>query len=410
MKRLLARGRTRDDMSTAQILVALFLVNFVSIAGFGMLLPVFAVYGEQIGASGTEIAWAIASFSLGQLVSGIVFGRLSDQHGRKPLMVIGTVGSSLLYIVHLFADTPELLILVRFAAGITSGSFALSFAVGSDISTPATRARVLGVVGAGFSFGFIFGPAIGGFAAGLVSQELAFKVVCLVSAGLSCAAALAVLTLLPETRRVHLHREGTVRPRIRDLLRQLDFFTVLAVCLAATIGMSMLHGVFVLFANDVLYLGPMGIGLMYTTMGVFGVLTQAGAVGPVAAAIGEHRMMVVAMLIVSTGMVALGFTATVEVALLAMIAVAIGYSLVNTASSALASMIAPEALQGAALGLVQSVISLGRFIGPMIAGPLYDFQGPAAPFFWGAGLIIVFAAGAALWQPAATHRGHPDNP
>jgi MFS family permease len=121
-------------------------------------------------------------------------------------------------------------------------------------------------------------------------------------------------------------------------------------------------------------------------------------------------MMVVAMLIVSTGMVALGFTATVEVALLAMIAVAIGYSLVNTASSALASMIAPEALQGAALGLVQSVISLGRFIGPMIAGPLYDFQGPAAPFFWGAGLIIVFAAGAALWQPAATHRGHPDNP
>jgi DHA1 family tetracycline resistance protein-like MFS transporter len=403
MKKLFAGARAQEDMSTSRIVAALFFVNFVSISGLGMLLPIFAQLGEQIGASGTQITWAIASFALGQLLSGAVFGRLSDKYGRKPLMLLGMFASGFLYIGHLFATSPEILILARFGAGLASGCFALSFAAGADISTPATRARVLGIVGAGFSSGFIFGPAIGGFAAGLVAEESAFSFICLLSAAMSFAAVLAIHLLLPETRKITVHEEGTPRPRVRDLLQHRDFLTVLAICLAATTGMSILFGAFVLFANDVLLLGPLGIGLMYTVMGVFGVVTQMGLVGPIAASLGERWMLVVGMVIVFVGMVAVGATASVAYALLGLCVVAVGYSLVNTAATTLASFIAAESMQGAALGLVQAVTSLGRFLGPAVAGPIYDGQGPSAPFYWGAVVLLVFGVVTALWRPSAGH-------
>lgn len=401
MKKLFAGARAQEDMSTSRILAALFFVNFVSISGLGMLLPIFAQLGEQIGASGTQITWAIASFALGQLLSGVVFGRLSDKYGRKPLMLLGTLASGFLYIGHLYATSPEILVLARFSAGLASGCFALSFAVGADISTPTTRARVLGVVGAGFSLGFVFGPAIGGVAAGLVAEESAFSFICLLSAAMSFAAALAVHLLLPETRKVTVHEEGTQRPRVRDLLRHRDFLTVLTICLAATVGMSMLLGVFVLFANDILLLEPLGIGLMYTVMAVFGVVTQMGLVGPIATSLGERWMLVAGLAIVFVGMIAVGATTSVTVSLVSLCAVAVGYSLVNTATTTLASLLAAETMQGAALGVVQAVTSLGRFLGPAIAGPIYDGQGPSAPFYSGAVVLLVFGVVAALWRPSA---------
>ena len=66
---------------------------------------------------------------------------------------------------------------------------------------------------------------------------------------------------------------------------------------------------------------------------------------------------------------------------------------------ALASLLAVESMQGTALGLVQAITSLGRFLGPAVAGPLYDVQGPSAPFYWGAAVIAVFTCAAAYWQP-----------
>jgi DHA1 family tetracycline resistance protein-like MFS transporter len=407
MKTLQATVQAPGEMSSARVLVVLFVVNFVSISGFGMLLPVFAQFGKQIGASGTEIAWAIASFSLGQLLSGALFGRLSDKFGRKPLMVAGMVATSVFYIGHVFATAPALLILVRFCAGMASGSFALSFAVGTDISTPATRARMLGIIGAGFSTGFIFGPAIGGVVAGLVSEESAFGLICVFGAGMSLIAAVATLFMLPETRKQTVHEEGAHRHRMRDLVRQRDFFTVLIICLASTVGMSMLYGVLFLFANDILSLGPLGIGLMYTSMGVCGVAAQAGLVGPVADSIGEHRMLVISMVVVCAGMIAVGSSSAIGLALAGMCAVAIGYSLVTTATTTLASFIAVESLQGAALGVVQAATSLGRFLGPAVAGPLYDMQGPSAPFYWSAALLFLLSIGAALWHPSVgRHPGH----
>lgn len=404
MKKLLARGRARGDMSDRQILFTLVFVNFVSISGFGMLLPVFAVYGEQIGASSMQIVWAIASFSLGQLLSGAIFGRLADRYGRRPLMIIGMLGSAVFYIGHAFAATPLLLMAMRFGAGIFSGSFAVSFAVGSDISTPATRSRVLGIVGAGFSFGFIFGPAIGGFAAGLVSETSAFVFISLFGAVLCFSAAAVTFFLLPETRRVRQTGSGMDTHRTRDLFRQKDFQVLLLVCLTGTVGMSMLHGVFVLFADHVLLLAPLGIGLMYTVMAFTGAVTQATAVGPVAERVGEHRMLIGAALIVCLGMLAVGSAGDVALALLGMAAVAVGYSLLNTATTSLASLVAVESLQGTALGLVQAVTSLGRFLGPAIAGPIYDIQGPPAPFYWAAVLMLLLGTVTTTWNPAVGRR------
>jgi len=388
--------------SHKRALVAIVLVNFVSIAGFGFLFPVFAFYGDQIGATGSQIAWAIAAFSLGQLISGPIWGRLSDSLGRRPVLISSLLIGAAVYALHAFAETPAALIAVRFAGGLASGSFAVAFAVASDISTPATRTRTMGLVSAGFSIGFVFGPAIGGFTAGPEPGPEAFGRVCFVGAALMFLAAVVTFALLPETRRKADETGAPLgKTSLAGLVRTPAFLAPMIIGLVAMSAMAMMESVFTLFADAVLGLSPLGIGLMFSAMGVTGAVMQAGAAGYVAQRFGERRMLIGSLAALLSGMILMGSAQTIPVALLAAVTTAIGFSLLNPAIAGLASFAAPAGAQGAALGLVQGSASLGRVLGPAGAGPIYDVQGPSAAFFWGAAILAATMAGVVLWRPDA---------
>ena len=106
---------------------------------------------------------------------------------------------------------------------------------------------------------------------------------------------------------------------------------------------------------------------------------------------------------VCAGMATIGSSTGIALALVGTTAVAIGFSLLTTATTALASLIAAESMQGTALGVLQTMTSLGRFVGPAVAGPIYDLQGPPAPFYWGAALMLLLSAGAVAWRPSVGH-------
>ncbi|HZU64916.1 MAG TPA: MFS transporter [Novosphingobium sp.] len=391
-------------------LITITLVNFVSLAGFGLMFPVFATYGRQIGASGMEIAGTVAVFSFGQFLSSPAWGWLSDRHGRRPVLIWGLVGGAAIYVLHVWAVTPLLLVLVRFISGMASGCFSVGFAVASDISTPATRTRVMGVVGAGFSLGFIFGPAIGGVTASISGQEHAFALVSVVGAVMGLLAGLTCWAFLPETT-TRAEMESTSAPGTLALLRRPGFAAPVALALLSAAGFAKMEAVLGLFADDVLGLRPLGIGVMFGFMGLVTTATQLLLTGRVARIMGERRMLLASLAVIGVGMIVLGCAKGLVVAGLGLVFTSAGFALLNPALSGLTSLASPHDAQGAGLGLMQAASALGRVAGPAAAGVLYDAQGPAAPMFW-AGAIFLAALAVAPFLPmpgAATTAGEGDD-
>lgn len=386
-------------------IAAIVVVNFVTVSGFGLMFPVYASFGDQIGASTTQLAWAIAAFSLGQLLAAPVTGRLSDRFGRRRVLLASLLLGSIAYWLHGYVTSPPLLVAARFASGLASGGFAVAFAVAADISTRDGRARVMGIVAAGFSAGIIFGPAIGGVIGALVDESAAFATVCRVSALLNLLAAGSTALFLPETRRPATLRPAAGPPRTapaadRDLLARPDFIVPVLLGFGAMGCVAMMEGTFVVYAKRFLSLSALEIGLVFALMGISSVLVQALLAGRLATRFGEYRLLLGAMAVQITGLALLGVFDRLPVVVVGTVAMSIGYALLTPAVTALASFAADEETQGSAQGVVQGASSLGRVLGPAAAGPIYDGLGPAMPFLTASGLLLLVLALALLWRPS----------
>lgn len=369
-------------------LIAIILVNFVSLAGFGLMFPVFAIYSRQIGASGVEIAGAVAAFSLGQFLSSPLWGRWSDRWGRRPVMIAGLAIGALVYVLHIFALSPMTLLAARFVSGLATGSFSITFAVASDLSTRDNRTHVMGIVSAGFSLGFIFGPAIGGITASFTGDDNAFALVCIVGALLGLVAALLTWWLMPETRQDTPEPGEPAEIATGSLLRRRGFLAAIVIALMVSAAFAQMESILGLFADDVLGLEPLGIGLMFGAMGLVTTLAQFTITGRIAAWLGEAGMLALSLAIIAIGLATLGLAKGLVLAGIGVVFTSTGFALINPAISGLVSMASPARGQGAGLGVMQSANALGRVLGPLAAGPLYDLQGEAAPLFWGSGLLV----------------------
>lgn len=375
-----ARGRA---------LMTITLVNFVSLAGFGLMFPVFAIYSRQIGASGIEVAGAVAIFSFGQFLSSPVWGRLSDRYGRRKVLITGLVAGALAYLLHVFAVTPTLLLAARFVSGLATGCFAITFAVASDISTRETRTKDMGVVSAGFSLGFIFGPAIGGFAANMTGEDNAFTLVCVVGAFMGLVAACLTWLWLPETKVQTTEPKSKADSGGLALLRLPAFATLVVISVVSSAAFSQMESILGLFADDVLSLKPLGIGFLFGGMGCITTLTQLLLTSPASRHLGERVVLLLALGLIGVGTLILGASHELMLACTGLVLTSLGLGLMNPALTGLTSLSIPASAQGAGLGLMQAGGALGRVLGPLMAGPLYDLRGPSSPLYWAC--ILLFA-------------------
>ncbi|HEX8686168.1 MAG TPA: MFS transporter, partial [Pyrinomonadaceae bacterium] len=145
-------------------LLVIFVTVFIDLVGFGIVIPVlpFYVEGTQFDASPRAVGLLFASYSVMQLIFTPILGRLSDRHGRRPVLFFSLLGTSLGFFVLGFATTLWMLFAGRIIDGITGGNISTAQAYIADVTTPENRARGMGLIGAAFGLGFIFGPAIGG--------------------------------------------------------------------------------------------------------------------------------------------------------------------------------------------------------------------------------------------------------
>src|SRR5439155_1541870 len=142
-------------------LVVLFLTVFIDLMGFGIVIPLLPIYAKQMNATPFAAGALIAVYSLMQLVFAPVWGRISDDIGRRPVLLMCLAGSAMSYLLLAGAWRLEVLFFARLLAGVAGASIPVAQAYIADVTGPAERARGMGLIGAAFGLGMVIGPALG---------------------------------------------------------------------------------------------------------------------------------------------------------------------------------------------------------------------------------------------------------
>ena len=384
----------------------LFLVVFVDLLGFGMVIPVMALYAKHLGAAEASTGWLSTGFSLMQLGFAPVWGVLSDRVGRRPVLLVSIAMTGVAFLGYALAPTFAWLLVSRLFAGAATANIAIAQAYVADVTTPEGRAKGMGVIGAAFGLGFVFGPAIGAWLSGysLAAPGLA-------AAGLSAVNLVGAWFLLPEPaarsqagaelkHRMGALVEALTRPGIRRLL---------AVFFLVTGAFSAMEATYAFLAEAYYGLDHRGVMLSFLVIGVLVVIVQGGLIGPLTRALGEKRLLVIGAAMQAGAFLALPFAhgwipadaplpawltpGFVELAV-ASAPLAIGSGLTSPAMSALLSRFSRAEAQGGTLGIGQAASALGRVLGPISGTQSYALSPPgshALPYVGGAALMAVSA-------------------
>ena len=363
-------------------LAVVFTIVFVDLVGFGIVLPLMPAFASSYGIAPAAIGVLVTTFSLLQLLVSPLWGALSDRIGRRPVLLIGLAGSTLSYLLFAAAHSFWVLLASRVVAGSMGATVGVAHAYVADITPPERRAQSLGILGAAFGLGFILGPALGGV---LYSYSHS-------AAGLGAAAfcgtnAIAAFLWLPETGQ-HLAR----RPRTRLALRPV--VAPLAATFLLISAFAVIHVSLPLIAQEEVGLSPRRLGLLFAFSGVVSTVVQGGLVGRIAPIVGEARLATAGALLMASGLLLFPGSRAVGHLYVALAFLSMGSAAASPAILAAISRVTTAQQQGSALGLAQTAASLGRIVGPLLAGSLYGALGHAAPFRAGAGLAALGALAA----------------
>ena len=373
-------------------LFIIFLVVFIDLVGFGIVIPILPYYAKQYGANATQLGWLMTSYSAMQFFFAPVWGRLSDRFGRRPILLVTILGSALGMAALGGAKSLGMLFAARLFAGLCGANISTATAYVADVTTAENRAKGMGMIGAAFGLGFIFGPAIGG-----ALSIHGYGVPMYAAAALAALNFLFAAFKLEEPRVDRKAREQNRPKRFdrkairatlgdhRTRLATISFFLV-------TLAITQMEVCFAIFVLARFGLGAREAGWLLAFMGIVMVLIQGGLIGKLSKRFGEARLIATGVVLMALGLALFAIAPKVGLLFLALSLLAIGNGITNPSLSSLASKGAAADSRGATMGVYHSAASLARVIGPPVAGILYDRVGMTAPFFAGA-VIMMFAFG-----------------
>ncbi|MFO0621985.1 MAG: MFS transporter [Polyangia bacterium] len=374
---------------TLASLLVVYMTVFLDLLGFGLILPLLPFYAMRFGAHGAQIGLLFACFSIAQLFGAPVLGRLSDRLGRRPVLLLCLMGSTLSLLATGLTDSLYTLMAARALAGLFGGSIATAQAYVADVTTPAERTKYMGLIGASIGMGFVFGPFVGA-----ELSRFGFSTAAFVAAGLSCAnLILAVFSLhesLPESARGKSQRVTLSVSSLHAALTRKVVGPLLLITMLATLAFVAMESTFALFAKLRYGFSEQTMGRLFALIGIVIAIIQGGVIGPLARRFGEVSVGIAGFLILTVSFAALPFMPTQTLTITALVVVAVGQGLLNPSLSTLLSRAASKSEQGGTLGLGQSLNSLSRAVGPVLAGTLFDFS-PPLPYLLAAMITIGLA-------------------
>ena len=374
-------GQTTDKFLTPP-LILIFVTIFIDLIGFGMVIPILPFYSqvEPFMATPFEIGLLVSIFSWMQVFFTPVFGALSDRFGRKPLIFISLVGSAAGYLVVGLAGSLMMVFIGRAIGGIAGGSISTAQAYVADVTTRENRAKGMGLFGAAFGLGFILGPALAG-----ILSKWGIAMPFYFAAALSIANAIAVLLILPESLKPELRRkvEADIERKGRlaemvEVLEGKDFRLVAIVYFLLISAFSIMTYAYVLFTEHTFGYSAEQNGYLFAFVGMISIVMQGFVFGRLAKTFGESPLAVAGCLILTMGLFAIPFAGPAFGGLAGLLFVSAllagGNAFATPALSTMGSKLAAAHVQGRAMGVLQSLASLGRAIGPTVGGVLLNNQ------------------------------------
>jgi len=394
------------DRSDLRRLLVLIAASAVDMIGFAMVLPLLPFYAEALQATPKTIGWIIASFSIAQLVSAPLWGRVSDRYGRRPALLIGLTASAIAYVVFGLAHTVALLFLSRLVQGAGGGTTGVAQAYVADSIPPAGRARALGWLSAATSLGVMIGPVVGSLAAhwGRAAPGFVAATLCLANVGFAWR-------YLPESRRAgeHAPARKPVWHAAWQIFRS-PGTTVARLVWIYAVGMlafTCLTSVLPLFLGAEYGVTEKTIGYFFLYVGALSLVMRSIFLGPIVDRIGEAWAMRAGCACLIVGLLLYPAVSSLWALALIIPFVPIGTALLFPSTTAMMSHAAEKSELGTVMGSAQTFAGIARVVAPILATRAFQDYGHAWPFYMAAATvalvsILAFRLGAVA---APSHAG-----
>jgi len=386
----------RPAAQSRSLLTVIFLTVFIDLLGFGIVLPLLPYYAHQFHASGVAAGALIGVYSAMQFVTAPLWGRWSDRIGRRPAILISLAGSTASYLLFAAANGIGVLFISRILAGVAGASIPVAQAYIADVTSESERAHGMGLIGAAFGLGFVFGPVIGGLLAhyGHYAPGLAATAIC----GTNLIVAFWRLpeSLPPKQR----HTRPAVHPLLqwRAASRRPQIATLVLLFAAVVFCFSTMETTLSLLCATAYQMSASHIYWLFGYMGVMTTLMQGGIIGRLARRMDETRLVGVGTGLLAAGLAMAPFAPPLLPLLGALGAIALGQGIASPLLSSLLSKASAGKERGEVLGVSQSLGALARIFGPLWGGLLFDHAGPAGPYVTTGALMGV--ATAVAWSLA----------
>jgi len=404
-------------------LVGILLTVFLDLLGFGMFIPDLQIRGEQLAAKslgvaadkastdqsiGFYVGLLLAGYSLAQLFGAPILGQLSDRKGRRPVLLITSGLSILAYILYAHADNYWISFGSRVLSGLAAANLGVAFAYVADITLPKDRARGIGMVGAALGVGFILGPVFGGQLvkfSGDRPEALGY-----VGAFLALVNFAYIFFFLPESlvpgaeiRKSNFWKDLKISFASPGLPLLLGIFFVfnLAFAMLQTTFFRLLadpRSIFHFSAVDAKERGSWVLGVV----GLTGALVQGVLLPKLQGKASEVSLLRIGLILLIPSLALVPYARWWDAVLIVVVFQGLGSGLAQPSLNSLVSRTAPKELQGGVFGVTQALGALARFVGPIVATPLFQLA-PAWPYLLGGALLVplVFATFMYLRVPKA---------
>lgn len=388
----------------ASALSLIFLTVFVDLLGFGILIPILPTFAKkELLVDETAIGIAIAVYSLTQFFFNPIFGNLSDKYGRKKIIVICLFLNALGYVIFAYSNSYFILIISRIIAGIGGSSIGVAQAYIADVTTAENRSKGMGIIGAAFGLGFVFGPLIGGFL-----SKFGYFITGLGSAFFSLSAFVVTIFLLPEPPRTS--SKGAIRSRklfntasLKLIYSKSDLFALMLLFFILTFSVANIYGTFALLGDKVYGFTDMQNGYMFGIVGLSSAIVQGGLLGKISKFISQLKLISAGAFFMMIGLALIPFGGSFIGLAIIVVILSLGTGTLQPTLLSLISEITSESEQGFTLGFNQSLSAFARVLGPLWGGFTFEYLGYPFPFLTGSFFSMIILVLSIFYLPKLLH-------
>ncbi len=363
----------------------IFITIFIDLMGFGILIPILPTFASKdLGISDFGIGVIIAAYSLMQFIFNPVLGRLSDRIGRRPVILATQLMTASSYIIFAFSNSFALLLFSRMLAGLGGSNIGVAQAYIADITSREERAKGMGVIGAAFGMGFVFGPLIGAFLA-----KYGYHVAGLGSAVFTLSAFTFAIFKLPESIR-EKKSAGKFQLKIFDLKFSkqvlqhpiIGFLIILYFFIIFSI--ANIYGTFAILGYKYYHFTDQQNGMLFGINGIVATIIQAGFIKSFSRKMSDKTIVMIGIVFMVFALGLLPYGGNFAGVAFVISLMGIGGGILQPIIPSMISKHSPEHQQGETLGFNQSISAFARVLGPLWGGFAFQVFGYQFPFLTGA--------------------------